>query len=793
MAHPNASTTPMPHDPDAERLVLGTIMTDRRALNEVRDLLTPECFYDPFNRAVFEAILAIDARGESPDMVMVSNEMKKRDGQTDFLRIAQTGTCHTSDIYQHAALLHDKEKRRRFIEIGMTLQARAFSESDDIVDILAETEDSLKSLFQSAKGNIFTIHDAIKGVTEQMSLNASDDKPLTGTPTGFSKIDSRSGGLQRSDLVVIAADTSSGKALPMDANVLTPNGWVKNSDLQVGQQVCSPNGEDSFVTGIFYRGVRPMYRVSFSDGRSVVCCNEHLWEITSCAFKTGNRVMNTEQLKNMQDNTVAYHDKMATPDFSGIWGIRKNFVIHPYLMGVLLGDGSLSRGVEWNKPDLFLLEKIRGLIKKEYSINRVGRSERRSPSYRITQGKGQKNIYLDELKRLGLYGKRSADKFIPEEYLNASREQRVQLMQGLMDTDGYAGKNGESVFGSKSETLSDDVRYLAHSLGYKATKRKKKARLYGKEFGFFHEVCINDKNKNELFTLPRKKNRMIPHKRTSNVIRSVEYVGDMECQCISVSHPSELYITDGFIVTHNTSLAIAFTLSAAKYGDGVAFYSMEMKKEQIAARMIAIESGISASDIMYSKLNTEQFEQIDAGIGKIYDKPVYFDDRSTSNIDTILASIRTMKLKYGISGAVVDYLQILSVNMKGSNTEQQMGEAARRLKNLAKELDIWIVALSQLNRDNINPVPTLARLRASGQIAEAADVVMLIYRPELYGKYYPDPFQNADTAGTAMIDIAKGRNIGLMKFLVRFDACTTHFMEMDAAFAPARAVEEEPF
>ena len=152
-----------------------------------------------------------------------------------------------------------------------------------------------------------------------------------------------------------------------------------------------------------------------------------------------------------------------------------------------------------------------------------------------------------------------------------------------------------------------------------------------------------------------------------------------------------------------------------------------------------------------------------------------------------------MKLKYDIAGAVVDYLQILSVNMKGSNTEQQMGEAARRLKNLAKELDIWIVALSQLNRDNINPVPTLARLRASGQIAEAADVVMLIYRPELYGKYYPDPFQNADTQGTAMIDIAKGRNIGLMKFLVRFDARTTHFMEMDAAFAPARAVEEEPF
>ena len=443
----------LPNEPQAEKLVLGTIMTERNALNEVRDILSPESFYNKLNRAVYEAITAIDARGESPDLVTVANEMRKQSDTVDFYTLSQIGTCYTNDIYQHAAILHDKEKRRRFIEIGMLMQQRAYSEENDIVDILTEAEESLKGLFQSSKDNIATLNQAIREVNEQMSRNASDDRPLTGTPTGFSKIDGRSGGLQKSDLIVIAADTSSGK----------------------------------------------------------------------------------------------------------------------------------------------------------------------------------------------------------------------------------------------------------------------------------------------------------------------------------------------------TSWAIALTLSAAKYGDGVAFYSMEMKKEQIAARMIAIESGISASDIMYSKLNAEQFERIDRGIGKIYNKPVYFCDRSTSNIDTILSSIRTMKLKYGVSGAVVDYLQILSVNMKGSNTEQQMGEAARRLKNLAKELDIWIIALSQLNRDSLNPVPTLARLRASGQIAEAADVVMLIYRPELYGKFYPEPFQNADTHGTAMIDVAKGRNIGLSKFLVRFEAQTTRFYEMEDFIPSISKQEEEPF
>jgi replicative DNA helicase len=138
-----------------------------------------------------------------------------------------------------------------------------------------------------------------------------------------------------------------------------------------------------------------------------------------------------------------------------------------------------------------------------------------------------------------------------------------------------------------------------------------------------------------------------------------------------------------------------------------------------------------------------------------------------------------MKIKYGIKGVIVDYLQILNVNMKGANKEQQMGDVARRLKNIAKELDIWVIALSQLSRDSQNPAPSIARLRDSGQIAEAADMVILIYRPEIYGKKYPDEFSDKSTENTALIDVAKGRNTGLMKFLVGFDSKTTNFYEMD--------------
>ncbi len=240
---------------------------------------------------------------------------------------------------------------------------------------------------------------------------------------------------------------------------------------------------------------------------------------------------------------------------------------------------------------------------------------------------------------------------------------------------------------------------------------------------------------------------------------------------------SDLIVIAGETSSGKTSLALAFINKAAVQGHGVAMYSMEMKKEQCAARLLSMNSGVPSNQILYSKLDKEYLRIVDDGVNKIYNLPIYFDDNSTSNIDKIIASIRSMKIKHDISGAVVDYLQILNVNQRNFNKEQAMGDVARRLKNLAKELDIWVIAISQLNRDANNPVPNLNRLRDSGQIAEAADMVMFVYRPEMYGKFYPEPFANYSTKGTAMIDIAKGRNIGTHKFICEFDAKNTSFRE----------------
>lgn len=244
----------------------------------------------------------------------------------------------------------------------------------------------------------------------------------------------------------------------------------------------------------------------------------------------------------------------------------------------------------------------------------------------------------------------------------------------------------------------------------------------------------------------------------------------------------DLVVIAGETSQGKTSLATCMAENAAKSGAGVAFYSLEMTAQQLAARLVAIESGVSSSDIIYKALDDTRWAAFDGGVAKLLDLPIYIDETATSNLASILASIRSMVKRYGIRGAVVDYLQILNVNSRsGDNAEQLMGNAARELKNIAKDLGIWVVALSQLSRDKEHPEPSLARLRQSGQIAEAADVVMLVYRPEVYGRTYGGEFKDTPVKGTALIDIAKGRNIGLAKFITSFDAPTTKFHEYEQA------------
>jgi len=241
--------------------------------------------------------------------------------------------------------------------------------------------------------------------------------------------------------------------------------------------------------------------------------------------------------------------------------------------------------------------------------------------------------------------------------------------------------------------------------------------------------------------------------------------------------PSDLIILAAESGQGKTSLGLTIIKNAVvQFGAKAAIYSLEMSTKQLTARLVSSETNIPAKKLLNQALPNNQVAAVAKATKQMMNMPIYFDEKSTSTIDQICNSIRRLKLKHGVNLILVDYLQLITVEGKGKTEESQIAYIARRLKNIAKELNITVIALSQLSRDKDNSEPRKSRLRGSGQIEEAADIVILLWRPEEYGiEKFPSPYEKTDTQGLAMVLMAKGRNIGVGSFLLRFNAKTTAF------------------
>jgi len=234
----------------------------------------------------------------------------------------------------------------------------------------------------------------------------------------------------------------------------------------------------------------------------------------------------------------------------------------------------------------------------------------------------------------------------------------------------------------------------------------------------------------------------------------------------------DLIIIAGETSQGKTSFALNI---AQKVGetDKVYLVTCEMMPSQITARMLANVSEIGSNHILTGKLTEEETQQLKYHASKVAYNNLLINEKD-NDIDKIIANIRMMKVTKGIKMVVIDYLQLIHSNERASK-EQQIGTITRRLKNLAKELDIPIILLSQLNRDKQNPYPVLSRLRDSGQIEEAADLVIFIYRAEFYGL---ETFLDGEKAqDKALVIVAKGRNTGIGKFYVNFNKHLTRFSD----------------
>lgn len=249
--------------------------------------------------------------------------------------------------------------------------------------------------------------------------------------------------------------------------------------------------------------------------------------------------------------------------------------------------------------------------------------------------------------------------------------------------------------------------------------------------------------------------------------------------------PGDLDIIAGRTSQGKSSLALSIALGAALRETPVAIYSIEMPTQDLAFRLSAMISGISAASIERRPLSNEEFTTLYTALQPrlVAEAPIYFDRNKTSNIDRIIQSIRRMVGEVGIRVAVIDYAQLLT--SRGRDEQRVLvGRAANQLKALAVELGITIILLSQLARPQRggNNVPRLTELKESGELENAADNVFMVYRPEIYNESYPDMSQdwsNYDTHNTALIIRAKARKGPLGEFIMGFNGELTKFYDRE--------------
>lgn len=376
----------------------------------------------------------------------------------------------------------------------------------------------------------------------------------------------------RKGRAAILADCGLGKGFPKYWPILTPTGWKPIGDVAVGDMLIGKNGTPTRIEGVYERGVLPVFRVTFSDGTYTVCDGDHLWAVKSfndVAREKDWRVMETRDLMKtkLKYGTHGQSRTWQIPLVEPVQFDSAPVPIHPYLMGVLLGDGHLSGTASWTKPDEFVADKISPLLPPGCALS-PHETEGRCKEWSIITTLGR-NPLNESLRSLGLWDKRSAEKFVPPIYIYNTVQSRIQLLQGLMDTDGYAGETPE--FSSASMQLAMAVVEIVQSLGGTANMAVKDEPTYtyngetriGQPS---YRVTMSMPPDINPFSLPRKAEAFkTPSRGLGRWIDSIEPAGNEDVVCLRVDAADSLFVTNSYIVTHNTPMFLTWAENVRRY------------------------------------------------------------------------------------------------------------------------------------------------------------------------------------------------------------------------------------
>ncbi len=856
----------LPQNIEAECGVLGSIIIDPEAIVQVADFLHADDFYRDAHRTIYEVILQLYEQREAADFITICDELERHNklenvGGASYITslINQVPTSGNVEYYGH--IVERNAILRRLIHAAAQIAATAYEETDADV-ALDRAEQLIFNISQRhARSDFSSLRDILSDYMNKLDQLHERRGTIVGVPTGFADLDRLTGGLQKSDLIILAARPAVGKCLTGHTLIDDPSTGERLTIEECAQRRLSTvygiseegKVRPTTIADWIDSGIQPCYRVQTRTGRMVEVTGHH-------PFLT---VYGWTPLHDLRVGQC-----IGVPHAVTVFGTDESWSLDMVrLLAYFIAEGGLTRSSpRFTNTDPVIIEDFKQIIEahfptcaiKQYKITYAVAQPRNKGTRAIMP----KNPVTMWLRQLGLMDKLAKDKFFPSCVWKWSRRYLAEFLRALMSCDGsiYAVSGTPRIeFTVASQQLAADVHHAFIRFGLVAfygqtsygawrvaVTNPDSVKRYQEEIGWIGEKSTRfseythvvssrlgnfghapqetwqiiqsaaQQQEISLVELARRSGettkygkyagynphttRSIPCYRLSayaevlnnpilrraassdvywDDIVSIKPIGEHQVYDLTVPDGANFIAQDVFV--HNTSLALSLAHNTAiKHQSSVAVFSLEMSKEQLVQRLLSMDAGIDQQRLRTGWIEDDEWERIVYAMGTLSEANIWIDDTAGISTVEMRSKARRLQAERGIDLIIVDYLQLMQSVASGSgkrneNRVQEISEISRNLKGLARELNVPVLALAQLSRaveSRQSKVPQLSDLRESGSIEQDADIVMFIYRDDVYN---PD----SERKNIADIIVAKHRNGPVGEVSLYFQTNQTRFRDLE--------------
>jgi replicative DNA helicase len=860
-----ATTHVPPQNIEAEESVLGAMLVADSSLTRVIDevKLGAEDFYLEKHGLIFACARDLYAGSKPVDELSVAEALVQRGeieeaGGKHYVSELAAKVPAAGNAKHYAEIVQQNSLLRRLLGAGQEIQGWVHERDGEPRELSERAEKLLFEVAHKEQASDFRqLSEILHDEVDRLEKLSTGETELTGTPSGFRDIDSITGGFQPGNLIIVAARPAMGKCLGRTSLVYCPDtgrrrtveelceSFERNEDVWVASLAPDLKMGKAKAQAVVRNGRRKTYRLTTRLGRTLEATSNHPILTSSGWESLGNLTLGARIA--VPRTLPRPSEPLELPDHEVV------------MLGALIADGSLG-----GRTPRFCFGRESGVLgtveeaANAYGVRLGHGGARGHGTATVSGGRGSgPNPVTAMLKRHGLMGLRSGDKFVPDAIFGLGDQQLARFLGVMYACDGHvycSDRLAQIGYTTISERLAHDVQHLLLRLGIVATIRTLKRPVYDGTDKVAREVRITSQaglrrfcelipvpgkegqqakvlkrldtapistntdtipteiwddvllakgegswaNLSESTDRPRNHNWHVGKRSPSrglltelaeatrspaleeladsdiwwDEVTSVEYVGEEETYDLDVPGLRNFVADD--VIVHNSAIVANIAENVAvKRKMPVAFFSLEMSEVELAQRFIACRARISGDKLRKGQVAQKDWPKVVRACNELGEAPLWFDDSSDLGVLDLRAKARRLHAQTqdqgGLGLIIVDYIQLMRTDDPRANRVEQVGQMSRGLKVLARELEVPVLAISQLSRapeQRHPPKPMLSDLRESGNLEQDSDLVAFLYRED----YYRDPDDEPD--GLAEVIVAKHRNgpIGSPKlvFLDRF-------------------------